>query len=226
MLAVGDFRFRLKCLNRIKQLKETGVCIVLVSHTAGHLMRTCTRGVVVDRGKNVFDGPIMPAVLRYEGARVHDEIGTSGGLRPGQAENVRFEQISLRVAGKNTAEIKSGAAVDIEMRINASVPVDLARVVVSLFHSEFGVLFNISSYLDNDWIKLKRGENVITLCLGELPLQFGSYYVEASVRGEELGDVYDVARSSNALLVTDPVPNYEGFGINGVLMPARKWLVA
>ena len=56
VLAVGDVRFRWKCLERIKRLKESGVSIILVSHRSDDLMRTCTNGLVLEAGKTTFDG--------------------------------------------------------------------------------------------------------------------------------------------------------------------------
>ena len=68
VLAVGDFRFRWKCLERIKTLKENGVCIILVSHNSGDLMRTCTKGLVLAGGRMRFLGSMDEAILRYEHA--------------------------------------------------------------------------------------------------------------------------------------------------------------
>jgi len=225
VLAVGDFRFRWKCFERIKQLKERGVCIILVSHNSADLMRTCQRGLVLQKGETQFDGEMTQAILHYEGPALEREGGErmipGATFSPGASiMNIRF-----RVQAAYATTLKHGESVGIEIEINAKVHVPKVRVVVALFHSELGALFHLSSYFDNQWLELKPGRNEVTLVLEAPPLQFGSYYVEATLRGPELGDIYDQARSPGALLVTEPLPNYEGFGINGVLLPARKWSI-
>jgi len=225
VLAVGDFRFRWKCLERIKQLKDRGVCIVLVSHNSADLMRTCSRGLVLQKGVTQFDGEMMQAILRYEGP----SSGTDGMVKPAanseRGAGASIAGIQFRVQGAASSTMKHGESVDIEVEIHSEAALPKARVVIALLHSEQGPLFHLSSYFDNQWLELKPGRNMVTLSLQAPPLQFGSYYVEATLRGPELGDIYGQARSAGALLVTEPLPNYEGFGINGVLLPARKWSI-
>lgn len=219
VLAVGDYRFRWKCLERIKQLKERGVCIILVSHNSSDLMRTCNRGLVLKRGKVEFNGEMMRALLGYESAAPEAITRRDGSAAAcGSIKSIRF-----KIGGDYASTMKHGDSVDIEVEIEAARHLSQARVVVALFHSEQGPLFHLSSYLDNQWIELRPGRNVVTLHLEAPPIQFGSYFVEASVRGPDLSDIYDLARSDGSLMVTEPVPNHEGFGINGILIPAYKW---
>jgi ABC-2 type transport system ATP-binding protein len=69
ILAVGDEAFRAKCLERIEQLHAEGRTLVVVSHDLPLVERLCTRGVVLDRGHLVADGPVGTAVghLRLAG---------------------------------------------------------------------------------------------------------------------------------------------------------------
>jgi len=225
VLAVGDFKFRWKCLERIKQLKDRGVCIILVSHNSADLMRTCTRGHVLQRGETQFDGDMMQAILGYEGSSLG--AGAPAKMETGSTPSSAASIASIRFRTQDTkaSTMKHGESVEIEVEIQAPVHLPKARVVIALFHSEQGPLFHLSSYLDNQWIELKPGRNRVTLTLEALPLQFGSYYAEVTLRGPELGDIYDYARSPGSLLVTEPIPNYEGFGVNGVLLPDRKWTI-
>ena len=62
ILAVGDEAFRDKCLGRIEQLSAQGRTLVVVSHDLPLMERLCTRGVVLDRGRVVADGPVAEAV--------------------------------------------------------------------------------------------------------------------------------------------------------------------
>jgi ABC-type polysaccharide/polyol phosphate transport system ATPase subunit len=57
VLAVGDEAFQRKCEQRIAERIAAGATLVLVSHDAALIARTCARTVVLDGGAVVFDGP-------------------------------------------------------------------------------------------------------------------------------------------------------------------------
>jgi ABC-2 type transport system ATP-binding protein len=65
VLAVGDKGFREKCYRRIEELLEGGRTLFFVSHNERDLRRFCTRGLYLDKGRLVFDGPIEEALDRY-----------------------------------------------------------------------------------------------------------------------------------------------------------------
>lgn len=64
ILAVGDEPFQRKCLDKIKELSAAGKTLVVVSHDLDLVSRICDRGVVLQHGNVVFDGPIQAAVAR------------------------------------------------------------------------------------------------------------------------------------------------------------------
>lgn len=68
-LAVGDANFRMKCYDRIRQMKQDGQSFLLVSHNQNLLANFCTRGIVLEGGKKVFDGSTMEAVEVYKRIR-------------------------------------------------------------------------------------------------------------------------------------------------------------
>ncbi len=65
VLAVGDKGFREKCFRRIDELLAGGRTLFLVSHSEPDLLRFCTRGLYLDKGKLVLDGPIQDVIDRY-----------------------------------------------------------------------------------------------------------------------------------------------------------------
>ena len=68
ILAVGDEPFQRKCLDKIKELSAAGKTLVVVSHDLELVSRICDRGVVLQHGNVVFDGPIHDAVARLRSA--------------------------------------------------------------------------------------------------------------------------------------------------------------
>jgi ABC-type polysaccharide/polyol phosphate transport system ATPase subunit len=68
-LAVGDASFRMKCYDRIRHMKASGQTFLLVSHNQNMVANFCTRGVVLEGGSKVFDGPTFDAVEAYKKIR-------------------------------------------------------------------------------------------------------------------------------------------------------------
>lgn len=62
VLSVGDAPFREKCIKKIKELTAQGVTMLVVSHSTGMIKDLCDRGIVLKKGKKVFDGPVSDAV--------------------------------------------------------------------------------------------------------------------------------------------------------------------
>lgn len=65
VLAVGDKAFRAKCYRRIEELLQEGKTLFLVSHNERDLRRFCNRGLYLDGGRLVLDGPIGEVMDRY-----------------------------------------------------------------------------------------------------------------------------------------------------------------
>ncbi|MBH0024519.1 ABC transporter ATP-binding protein [Salinibacterium sp. SWN248] len=65
VLAVGDKAFREKCYRRIEELLKGGRTLFFVSHNERDLRRFCTRGLYLDKGELVLDGPINDVLARY-----------------------------------------------------------------------------------------------------------------------------------------------------------------
>lgn len=68
ILAVGDEPFQRKCLDRIRELRRGGQTLVIVSHDLDMVQKVTERGVVLQRGRLVSDGPIKQAVAKLRGS--------------------------------------------------------------------------------------------------------------------------------------------------------------
>lgn len=64
ILAVGDPPFRRKCVERIQRLSAEGRTLLVVSHDLETVRQVCTRGVVLESGRKVEDGPLQVATDR------------------------------------------------------------------------------------------------------------------------------------------------------------------
>jgi ABC-2 type transport system ATP-binding protein len=65
VLAVGDRGFREKCYRRIEELLAGGRTLFFVSHNEKDLRRFCARGLYLDKGALILDGPISDVLDLY-----------------------------------------------------------------------------------------------------------------------------------------------------------------
>jgi ABC-type polysaccharide/polyol phosphate transport system ATPase subunit len=67
VLAVGDKAFQAKCFERILEFKRRGKTILCVSHSAAMVSELCSRGIWLDHGELMLDGPLQEVAAAYEG---------------------------------------------------------------------------------------------------------------------------------------------------------------
>nr|WP_145551006.1 ABC transporter ATP-binding protein [Variovorax boronicumulans] len=65
ILAVGDFAFQRKCLNKFYEIKETGCSILFVSHDQYQVKSVCQRAIYLDQGHQRIFGPAGQVIDQY-----------------------------------------------------------------------------------------------------------------------------------------------------------------
>ena len=65
ILSVGDQHFQDKCLNKMKELRDSGKTMVFVTHSMGQVRELCNRAVWLCEGKIKKDGPTNEVVDAY-----------------------------------------------------------------------------------------------------------------------------------------------------------------
>jgi lipopolysaccharide transport system ATP-binding protein len=66
VLAVGDYRFQQKALNKMLELRDSGMSIILVSHNIHAVRFFCVRGLAMNHGGDYFIGDINHAIQKYQ----------------------------------------------------------------------------------------------------------------------------------------------------------------
>lgn len=65
VLAVGDIAFQAKCLNKLREIKEKGVTIVIVSHSLEQIEEFCDKSIWIKNGKIEMVGNCKEVHERY-----------------------------------------------------------------------------------------------------------------------------------------------------------------
>jgi teichoic acid transport system ATP-binding protein len=67
VLSAGDKNFQKKSLARIEEIiSGKHVTVLFVTHSLSSARKFCERGIVIDKGRAIFDGPIDEAIAFYE----------------------------------------------------------------------------------------------------------------------------------------------------------------
>ena len=64
-LSVGDARFQAKCFERLRQLKDNGTSILLVTHSSEQVVTHCSRAILLEKSRVEMIGEARPVINRY-----------------------------------------------------------------------------------------------------------------------------------------------------------------
>jgi len=107
-LAVGDAKFRHKCMHRFRQMQEQGVSIVYVSHDAASMKHICDRVAWIDAGRLRAVGAPDDVVDAYLTDLFHGEqLAKKASATAGQAQP-SAEQPPARTLPKSDERIGTG----------------------------------------------------------------------------------------------------------------------
>lgn len=77
-LAAGDIRFTARSLRRVREICESGVTALFVSHQTYHVMQLCTRAIWIDEGRIRMDGDPLKVCRAYE-YEMHEAVARDEG---------------------------------------------------------------------------------------------------------------------------------------------------
>ena len=93
-LAVGDTRFQIKCINKMKSLKEQGTTILFVSHATEQIKRFCNKAIWIKDGNIKEQGPASEVADLYEDFMKYGDVDNKKDVRvkdANKAENTEEE---------------------------------------------------------------------------------------------------------------------------------------
>lgn len=103
VLAVGDMAFQKKCLDKMNEVSEAdGRTILYVSHNMNTIRQLCSRCIVLEHGRVIFDGGVEEAIGLYLGAEsdARPYIDYSSVPRLQWLENTYLQTLYAEFVGK------------------------------------------------------------------------------------------------------------------------------
>lgn len=66
VLAVGDARFRRKCIRKLRRMFDKGTTVLFVSHSIEQVKKVCNRAILLEEGKIIADGDVNTVADIYQ----------------------------------------------------------------------------------------------------------------------------------------------------------------
>jgi len=199
VLAVGDAQFQQKCLQKMEGLSQVaGRTVIFVSHNMAAFRSLCTRGIVLERGRVVYDGAsdgTVQAYLKLWNATLsHAEFANMPRRGNGQA---RFT--SFRVTDKDGRPISvasSGQTIRLVFGYENRSGRVLNRVNVGFgVHALYGERLSVFySGHENCLFTFPPGIGEVACTVQRLPMNPGRYSIYPRIEvGEEEADFPQMA---------------------------------
>ncbi len=161
VLAVGDMKFQKKCLGKMGDEASGGKTVLYVSHNMATIRNLCTRCIVLNKGKIIFDGNVDEAINYYLDA---DDESLNNEYDLLNEERVKFE-FGTDFHFKSIKFVKdhpiydSKESVQLYVSYNCKNRYEDIRIFFHIFNAQTGsaVTLTTSDYIntDNDCVKLE-----------------------------------------------------------------------
>jgi lipopolysaccharide transport system ATP-binding protein len=214
VLAVGDMEFQNRCLGKMSEVAQGGRTVLFVSHNMGAIQTLCNRGIVLRKGKLVFDGQVDRAVREYLGY-----MESTSGLsddNPHRRGSHRVKMQQVQLIDRNQQPINrpvAGEPMGVRVSYRNLQNLRQAHVNITFYDDQGVAVMNAgTAYLRMPLELRESGE--ITCWIQRLPLIPGRYRMSVGLHDRE--EVYDAV--SNALFLDVPSSVYYPTGA----VPDRK----
>ena len=178
VLAVGDAEFQKKAIGKMQDISKTGGRTVLfVSHNMGAVKSLCTRGIVMENGRVVFDGKIDEAIDNYfhevqlvnDGKRIEVVNDSLGGFK------------KWFIGDSDSFIISSDEKTNICFEFDSLGNLKNCELGLVIRNSEGKILFGCNSRdYEGDYFDIKKGKYIFNIRL-VLPIIDGKYEIDIAL---------------------------------------------
>ena len=228
VLAVGDVAFQRKCLDKMKELRDSGRTVIFVSHTMVTVEHLCPRALWIDNGELRQDGPTSDIIKKYmevvRGKYRSDfnksefsetEHQTRFDLtqlrnRPGGGE-IRFTRIEyLTLDGQPKKNIYSGDRLKVRLYYQVHKAIAKPEIYFRIRNEYGDKIATLSPFLSgHDIPMLHPGSGYIDLDIEFLNLMPDRYFITAYILNDNgIINNYIVDDVEHAATLDVEVSNY------------------
>ncbi len=136
VLAVGDIKFQQKCLGKMGDAShEDGKTVLYVSHNMSTIRQLCTRCIVLDHGKVVYDGNTEKAIDIYINHEIKDcrkfyELDKA--VRPSADHGRSVRVLSFEFLNCETARFEENDTIAARIKWRGNAQIEGIKIFVAL----------------------------------------------------------------------------------------------
>ena len=158
VLAVGDMKFQKKCINKMRELAvDENRTVLYVSHNMSTIQDLCSRCIVLDHGKKVYDGDVEEAIKLYMGGD-NDEFYMAEYNDPKLKNPVRRHDLdltSVKYYGRTTNLFYDGEPLKLELSWENLEDIPSLSLRIEVHDAR---RIPVTSYIIEDFYSGKKGE--------------------------------------------------------------------
>ena len=223
VLAVGDAEFQRKCLGKMANISEEGRTVLFVSHNMSAMQSLCSKAIVLNEGKVIFNGDTREAINYYlkTNHNVNDNnISWNIDEAPG-GENLKILGIRISPKRKGSKVLSVSSGIIFEFICYTTLEKSAVDVTF-LIRSHDGLLLIKAGYLISEVSKLKKGKYKVTAELPPFILNKGVYNLEVNYG---LSSTEHLAKLKEFIPfeVQDAPVDHITAGVKGLLRPKFKY---
>lgn len=203
VLAVGDYRFQKKCIEKMNEVAHHKRTVLFVSHNLQAVRLLCNRGIVLNQGRVVADSRIEDAIHSYnELVRGQQDLG-SRNLADRSSRTSGFARVMSVQAcdekGEDRWTFQTGETVSLRVAYDVVKKVDSLAIYAAIRSGKSGE--NLTSIQDVvSTIPVDAGSRGnLTIEFPDLPLRPGDYGLYIALGNETYDRFYDVVDENVAL---------------------------
>ena len=175
VLAVGDMKFQEKCLGKMGDVADKeGRTVLYVSHNMNTIRQLCTRCVVLDHGKKIYDGDTETAIGIYADCRKKMEYHYDYRAIPRPViRSLKLEFLEMDVLNHPDEAIAVGDPVYLKLRCRANRDFEKILIRFEIIASDNSVAGTMFSHVPLN--KHAESEFELNLKLNTSHMVPGSY---------------------------------------------------
>lgn len=185
VLAVGDAAFQRKCQQKIGDEAQSGRTILFVSHSLPAIAAICNRAIFLEQGKLIRDAGVDAVLAEYQ-RTLSSSLSGFGTFDLAEAQHygtgkAQFASITLAPldsAGNPTDILLTGGNLRINLKIEATQPVERANAAIVIYDATGYRLIDANLLLAGRPLDLAAGRTVeVGFALRDLRLKPGEYSI-------------------------------------------------
>lgn len=184
VLAVGDTAFQKKCIGKMDEVAKSGRTVLFVSHNMGAIRQLCSKVVVLERGKVLFEGPVEKGIAKYLASVEQKKHASLLSIKRigDYTLDAKIAGVTIESGGKkNPQDIDSRKPMTITVSIETVRPTEAGVCLYIKDENQRTVIYLVSGYLNKKIFHLKKGKSVISCMIPSTNLTSGSYTIDVGL---------------------------------------------